>query len=86
MADAEAAMALALADGRVQLTIENRDLGAAVVEHLSVDWPGVSALPAAEPASRMACAAVAAACARRTCSSTASACRRSRRRPPCPKR
>jgi tetratricopeptide (TPR) repeat protein len=48
MADAEAAMALALADGRVQLTIENRDLGVAVVEHLSVDWPGVAALPPAE--------------------------------------
>ena len=48
MADAEAAMALALADGRVQLTIENRDLGVAVVEHLSVDWPGVAALPSAE--------------------------------------
>jgi tetratricopeptide (TPR) repeat protein len=45
MADAEAAMALALADGRVQLTIENRDLGVAVVEHVSVDWPGVTTLP-----------------------------------------
>src|SRR5437763_2580295 len=45
MADAEAAMALALADGRVHLTIENRDLGAAVIEHLSVDWPGVATLP-----------------------------------------
>src|SRR3954447_23234597 len=48
MADAEAAMALALADGRVQLTIENRDLGVAVVEHVSVDWPGVATLPADE--------------------------------------
>jgi tetratricopeptide (TPR) repeat protein len=48
MADAEAAMALALADGRVQLTIENRDLGVAVVEHVSVDWPGVATLPRAE--------------------------------------
>jgi tetratricopeptide (TPR) repeat protein len=47
MADADAAMSLALADGRVQLTIENRDLGAAVIEHLSVDWPGVSTLPEA---------------------------------------
>src|SRR4029079_4532494 len=45
MADAEAAMALALADGRVQLTIENRDLGVAVVEHVSVGWPGIAALP-----------------------------------------
>src|SRR5262245_56104682 len=46
MADAEAAMALALlADGHVQLTIENRDLGTAVVERVAVDWPGVSALP-----------------------------------------
>jgi tetratricopeptide (TPR) repeat protein len=45
MADAEAATALALADGRALLTIENRDLGAAVVEHVSVDWPGVSTLP-----------------------------------------
>jgi tetratricopeptide (TPR) repeat protein len=45
MADAQAAMALALADGRVLLTIENRDLGAAVVERVAVDWPGVSALP-----------------------------------------
>jgi tetratricopeptide (TPR) repeat protein len=45
MADAEAAIALALADGRVQLTIENRDLGAAVVEHIAVDWPGVFTLP-----------------------------------------
>src|SRR5438552_3883783 len=49
MADAEAAMALALADGRVQLTIENRDLGVAVVEHVSVDWPGVAALPPGDP-------------------------------------
>src|SRR6185436_16823385 len=46
MADAEAAMALALADGRVLLTIENRDLGPAVIEHVSMDWPGVSTLPA----------------------------------------
>src|SRR3954471_2674767 len=45
MADAEAAMALALADGRALLTIENRDLGTAVVEHMSVEWPGVSTLP-----------------------------------------
>ena len=45
MADAEAAMAFALADGRALLTIENRDLGAAVVEHVSVDWPGVTTLP-----------------------------------------
>src|SRR5262245_61197828 len=45
MADAEAATALALADGRALLTIENRDLGAAVVEHVSVEWPGVSTLP-----------------------------------------
>jgi tetratricopeptide (TPR) repeat protein len=48
MADAEAAMALALADGRVQLTIENRDLGVAVVEHVSVDWPNVATLPRSE--------------------------------------
>ena len=40
MADAEAAMALALADGRALLTIENRDLGTAVVEHVSVDVAG----------------------------------------------
>jgi len=45
MADADAATTLALSDGRVQLTIENRDLGAAVIEHLSVDWPGVATLP-----------------------------------------
>src|SRR5262245_34011746 len=45
MADAPAAMALALADGRALLTIENRDLGPAVVEHVTVDWPGISALP-----------------------------------------
>ncbi|HEY7374029.1 MAG TPA: hypothetical protein VIF57_17845, partial [Polyangia bacterium] len=45
MADAEAAIALALADGRVLLTIENRDLGPAVVERVAVDWPGVSRLP-----------------------------------------
>jgi len=49
MADAEAAMALALADGRALLTIENRDLGAAVVEHMTVDWPDVSALPEPQP-------------------------------------
>lgn len=48
MADAEAAMALSLADGRVQLTIENRDLGVAVVEHMSVDWPGIAKLPEGE--------------------------------------
>jgi tetratricopeptide (TPR) repeat protein len=47
MADADQAMNLALAGGRVQLTIENRDLGAAVIEHISVDWPGVSTLPEA---------------------------------------
>jgi tetratricopeptide (TPR) repeat protein len=47
MADAQAAMPLALADGRVLLTIENRDLGKAVVERVAVDWPGVSALPEA---------------------------------------
>ena len=41
MADAEEeAMALALADGRALLTIENRDLGTALVEHVVVDWPG----------------------------------------------
>src|SRR5262245_57295850 len=45
MADAEAAMALALADGRALLTIENRDLGTAVVEHVAVAWPGVTTLP-----------------------------------------
>src|SRR6188768_1893661 len=46
MADAEEeAMALALADGRVQLTIENRDLGLAVVEHMAIDWPGIATLP-----------------------------------------
>ena len=37
--------ALALADGRVRLTIENRDLGTAVVEHIAVDWPGITTLP-----------------------------------------
>jgi tetratricopeptide (TPR) repeat protein len=47
MADAEAATALALADGRPLLTIENRDLGPAVVERIAVDWPGVS-LPEGE--------------------------------------
>jgi len=47
MADADAAMALALTDGRARLTIENRDLGPAVVEHVSVEWPGVSKLPEA---------------------------------------
>src|SRR5438552_5224203 len=45
MAEAEAAMAVALADGRALLTIENRDLRVAVVEHVAVDWPGVSELP-----------------------------------------
>ena len=45
MADADAAMALALADGRALLTIENRDLGTAIVENVVVDWPGVSVLP-----------------------------------------
>ena len=45
MADAHAAMALALADGRALLTIENRDLGTAIVEHVAVDWPDVSVLP-----------------------------------------
>jgi hypothetical protein len=45
MADAEVPMALSLADGRVHLTIENRDLGVAVVEQLSIDWPGVATLP-----------------------------------------
>ena len=34
MADAEVAIALALADGRARLTIETRDLGAAVVEQV----------------------------------------------------
>src|SRR5262245_44205931 len=45
MADAQAAMDLALADGRALLTIENRDLGSAVVERIAVDWPDVSVLP-----------------------------------------
>ena len=45
MADADAAMALALADGRALLTIENRDLGTTIVEHVVVDWPDVSVLP-----------------------------------------
>src|SRR5499427_6686792 len=48
MAEAEAAMALALADGRVLLTIANRDLRVAVVEHVAVDWPGISELPQGE--------------------------------------
>src|SRR5436190_21142412 len=46
---ADAAMALALADGRALLTIENRDLGRAIVEHVSVAWPGVSTLPEGKP-------------------------------------
>src|SRR4030095_13953329 len=45
MADADAAMALALADGRALLTIENRDLGTAIGENVTVDWPDVSVLP-----------------------------------------
>jgi len=45
VADAESAMGLALADGRARLTIENRDLGTAVVEHIAVEWPGVTTLP-----------------------------------------
>ena len=45
MADADAAMALALADGRALLTIENRDLGTAIAEQVVVDWPDVSVLP-----------------------------------------
>ena len=45
MADADAAMALALADGRALLTIENRDLGTAIAEQVVVDWPNVSVLP-----------------------------------------
>ena len=64
MADAEAAMSLSLADGHVLLTIENRDLGPAVVEQISVDWPGVSTLP--EEGARTVCAGGAVACAPRT--------------------
>ena len=37
MADAEAATALALADDRPLLTIENRDLGPTVVERIAVN-------------------------------------------------
>ena len=37
MADADAATTLALSDGRVQLTIENRDLGAAVIDIFRIE-------------------------------------------------
>src|SRR4029453_16986478 len=49
MADAEAATALALADGRALLTIENRDLGAAGVANVPVGGPGLSPLPEPGP-------------------------------------
>ncbi|HVZ86933.1 MAG TPA: hypothetical protein VHG72_08185, partial [Polyangia bacterium] len=39
MADAAAAMALALVDGRAVLTVAARDLGALLVERLEVEWP-----------------------------------------------
>jgi hypothetical protein len=68
MADADAAMALALADGRALLTIENRDLGTALVEHVVVDWPGVSRCPITD--ARTGCASAGAGCASRTSSST----------------
>ena len=60
MADAEAAMALALADGRALLTIENRDLGTAVVEHVVGGLAG-RLHPARETDARTACAGGAAA-------------------------
>jgi tetratricopeptide (TPR) repeat protein len=40
MADAPAAMALALVDGRAILTVAARDLGPVLVERLEVEWPG----------------------------------------------
>ncbi len=40
MADAAAAMALALVDGRAILTVAARDLGPVLVERLEVEWPG----------------------------------------------
>jgi tetratricopeptide (TPR) repeat protein len=40
MADAAAAMALALVDGRAILTVVARDLGPVLVERLEVEWPG----------------------------------------------
>jgi tetratricopeptide (TPR) repeat protein len=40
MADATAAMALALVDGRAVLTVAARDLGPVLVERLEVEWPG----------------------------------------------
>jgi tetratricopeptide (TPR) repeat protein len=40
MADAAAAMALALVDGRAVLTVAARDLGPVMVERLEVEWPG----------------------------------------------
>jgi tetratricopeptide (TPR) repeat protein len=40
MADAAAAMALALVEGRAVLTVAARDLGPVLVERLEVEWPG----------------------------------------------
>jgi len=49
MADAMAAMALALVDGRAILTVAARDLGPVLVERLEVEWPGArSALAVSE--------------------------------------
>jgi len=49
MADAMAAMALSLVDGRAILTVAARDLGPVLVERLEVEWPGArSALAVSE--------------------------------------